>query len=89
MFKSTCAFASLALLFSFQASQAQTTPPMTMPMTCTDDDMAKLQTAMEGMSDTPKKDMAMKEMNMAKDKMSQKNNDGCMMHMQNVQKAMQ
>jgi hypothetical protein len=82
MLKSTLAFALLALLLSFAPSQAQT-------MTCSDADMMKMQTQANAVTDAKKKEMAMKEMTMAKDMMAQKKTDDCMMHMKNAEKAMQ
>ena len=83
MLKTTLTVVSLGLLLGFGA-HAQT--PMT--MTCSDGDMTKMQTQMNGMPAGAKKDMAMKEMGMAKDMMTQKKMDDCMMHMKKAQESM-
>jgi hypothetical protein len=60
-------------------------------MKCDDASMMKMQTEMDAMTGAAmkkKKDMAMKEMAMAKDAMKAKKTDECMMHMEGAMKAM-
>jgi hypothetical protein len=85
------AFASVAVLLSVATAQAQTsttTPAAPMKMSCTEADMAKMQTQANAMTDSSKKAMVTKEMDMAKDKMAEKKMDDCMMHMKNAEQAM-
>ncbi len=57
-------------------------------MMCDEAGMAKMNTGVMGMTDTNKKDMAMKEMTMAKESMMKKDDKDCMMHMQKVEGMM-
>lgn len=57
-------------------------------MKCDDASMMKMQSHMDAMTDPAKKDMAMKEMQMAKDAMKAKKMDDCAMHMDGAMKAM-
>ena len=60
-------------------------------MKCDDASMMKIQTEMDAMTGAAmkkKKEMAMKEMDMAKDAMKAKKTDDCMMHMEGAMKAM-
>lgn len=60
-------------------------------MKCDDASMMKMQTDMDAMTGDamkPQKEMAMKEMDMAKDSMKANKTDDCMMHMDNAMKAM-
>ena len=47
-----------------------------------------MQTQANAMTDSSKKAMVTKEMDMAKDKMAEKKMDDCMMHMKNAEQAM-
>ena len=61
------------------------------PMKCDDDSMMKMQTEMDAMTDPMMKDqkeMAMKEMDMAKMAMKDGKTDDCMMHMGEASKQM-
>ena len=61
------------------------------PMKCDDDSMMKMQTEMDAMTDPMMKDqkeMAMKEMDMAKTAMGAGKTDDCTMHMDNAMKEM-
>ena len=61
------------------------------PMKCDDASMMKMQTEMDAMTDPMMKDqkeMAMKEMTMAKDSMTAGKTDDCTMHMEAAQKEM-
>ncbi len=51
---------------------------------CTDSDMAEIQASGEKMTDATKKGMFMKEMQMAKDSMGKKDQQGCADHMKNL-----
>jgi broad-specificity NMP kinase len=60
-------------------------------MKCDDASMMKMQTEMDAMTDpamAQQKDMAMKEMEMAKEAMAAKKTDECTMHMENASKEM-
>jgi hypothetical protein len=60
-------------------------------MKCDDASMMKVQTEMDAMTDSAmkaQKEMAMKEMEMAKDSMKANKAEDCMMHMDNAMKAM-
>lgn len=60
-------------------------------MKCDDDSMMKMQTEMDAMKDPAmkqQKEMAMKEMDMAKEAMKANKADDCMMHMENAAKEM-
>ncbi len=61
------------------------------PMKCDDDSMMKMQTEMDAMADPMMKDqkeMAMKDMDMAKTAMGAGKTDECVMHMDNAMKEM-
>jgi len=63
----------------------------TMMMKCDEGSMMKVQSDMDAMKDPAmkeQKDMAMKEMDMAKEAMKANKTDDCMMHMQGAMKAM-
>lgn len=89
MLKSTLLVAALAVAFiqpvfaqnSMKAGDAAM-------MKCDDASMMKMQGHMDAMTDPSKKDMAMKEMQMAKDAMKAKKMDDCAMHMDGAMKAM-
>lgn len=60
-------------------------------MKCDDASMMKMQSDMDAMTDDamkPQKEMAMKEMDMAKDAMKANKTDDCVMHMDMAMKAM-
>ncbi len=60
-------------------------------MKCDDESMMKMQTEMDAMTDpamAQQKDMAMKEMAMAKEAMAANKTDECTMHMENASKEM-
>ncbi|ANL66254.1 hypothetical protein AMC82_CH02618 [Rhizobium phaseoli] len=60
-------------------------------MKCDDASMMKMQSDMDAMTDPAmkeKKEMASKEMKMAKDSMKAKKMDDCKMHMENAMKSM-
>jgi hypothetical protein len=57
-------------------------------MKCDEAGMSKMQTGVMGMTDKNKKDMAMKQMAMAKESMMKKDDKSCMMHMQKVEGMM-
>lgn len=60
-------------------------------MKCDDASMMKMQTEMDAMTDpamAQQKDMAMKEMEMAKEAMAANKTDECTMHMENASKEM-
>jgi hypothetical protein len=83
--KSTLIASALAILF-IQPAFAQDAM-----MKCDDASMMKVQSEMDAMSgDAMKaqKEMAMKEMDMAKDAMKANKTDDCMMHMESAMKAM-
>ena len=85
MQKSILVAAAFAIAF-IQPAFAQDTM-----MKCDDASMMKVQTEMDAMTDTSmkeKKEMAMKEMDMAKEAMKANKADDCMMHMENAAKEM-
>ncbi len=82
MLKSTIAFGFVFAAFAFVPARAADT------MMCDEAGMSKMQTGVMGMTDANKKDMAMKEMTMAKESMTNKDDKGCMMHMQKIQGMM-
>jgi hypothetical protein len=85
MLKSALVAAALAVAF-IQPAFAQDTM-----MKCDDASMMKLQTEMDAMTDPAmkeKKEMAMKEMDMAKEAMKANKTDDCMMHMEGAMKEM-
>jgi hypothetical protein len=85
MIKSTCLVAAFAIAI-IQPAFAQDTM-----MKCDDDSMMKMQTEMNAMTDPAmkeQKEMAMKEMDMAKEAMKAKKMDDCKMHMESAAKAM-
>jgi hypothetical protein len=92
MFKSTFVAAAFAVIFiqpvfaedSMKAGDAKM-------MKCDDASMMKMQGEMDAMTDPAmkdKKDMAMKEMEMAKDSMKANKTDDCAMHLDGAMKAM-
>jgi hypothetical protein len=82
MLKSTLAIGfAIATIAILPARAADT-------MMCDEAGMTKMQTGVMGMTDATKKEMAMKEMTMAKEKMANKDEKGCMMHMEKVQGMM-
>jgi hypothetical protein len=81
MFKSTLIIASAAGALALLTSQAQA-------MSCTQAEMTKMDTEMSKMTDTTKKEGAMKEMAMAKEMMAKKDDTACVTHMTNAQKMM-
>lgn len=86
MFKITVAAAILASAVALPAYAEDA-----MMMKCDDASMMKAQTAMDGMTDPmmkDKKEMASKEMMMAKDSMKANKMDDCKMHMDNAMKSM-
>ncbi len=74
-----CAALSVALFAAVPAS-AQA-PSATASKDCSDASMKAMQDSMMKMTDATKKAAAMKEMDMAKDKMAKKDEKGCMMQM--------
>ena len=82
MFKSLLSVASLAILLALSPVHAQ------QKMSCTGADMAKMEAEATKITDAQKKEMAMKEMKMAKDMMGQKKMDECTTHMDNATKMM-
>jgi hypothetical protein len=85
MQKSILVAAAFAIAF-IQPAFAQDTM-----MKCDDASMMKVQTEMDAITDTSmkeKKEMAMKEMDMAKEAMKANKTDDCMMHMEGAMKAM-
>jgi hypothetical protein len=81
MLKSTIAFGLLFASLAIVPARAEM-------MECNDANMMKMQTSMGKMTDATKKEMAMKEMGMAKDSMAKKDDKECMMHMQKVEEMM-
>jgi hypothetical protein len=82
---------SLALVSSaFAADDAMMSDKMASDkmMECTDASMSKMKTDVMGMAAGEKKDMAMKEMQMADDMMMKKDMKGCADHMGNAMDAM-
>ncbi len=63
-------------------------PARAADMMCDEAGMSKMQTGVMGMTDASKKEMAMKEMSMAKESMDKKDDKGCMMHMEKIQGMM-
>ncbi len=63
-------------------------PAYAQTMTCSEADMAKTQASIDKMTDMAKKEMAMKEMAMAKEKMTAKDDKGCMDHMKMMEPMM-
>ena len=53
-------------------------------MMCDEAGMSKMQTGVMGMTDASKKEMATKEMSMAKESMAKKDDKDCVMHMQKI-----
>jgi len=85
MLKSTLIASAFAILF-IQPAFAQDAM-----MKCDDTSMMKMQSEMDAMSgDAMKaqKEMAMKEMDMAKEAMKANKTDDCVMHMEGAMKAM-
>ncbi len=66
----------------------KTTPSATMTMECTDADMMKMNTQIDGMKSADNKKMAMDHMAMAKDSMAKKDMSACAMHMKEAHDAM-
>jgi hypothetical protein len=83
MLKITLAAAVIASAFSLPAFADDA-----MMAKCDDASMMKMQTQMDGMTDQSKKEMASKEMMMAKDSMKANKMDDCKMHMDNAMKSM-
>lgn len=83
---------SLALVTSaFAADDAMMSDEMAsdnMMMECTDAAMSKMKTDLMGMAAGDKKDMAMKEMQMAEDMSMKKDMEGCAEHMGKAMEAM-
>jgi hypothetical protein len=69
-----------AVLFSVMPAFAQTPGAMS-SMNCSDTNMKAMNDSMMKMTDATKKAAAMKEMEMAKDMMGKKDDNGCKMHM--------
>ena len=69
-----------AMLLSAVPALAQTSGAMT-SMHCSDASMKTAHDSMMKMTDANKKAETMKEMDMAKDKMAKKDDNGCKMHM--------
>jgi hypothetical protein len=82
MLKSTVA---VGLVF---AALACVVPARAADMMCDAAGMSKMHTGVMGMTDASKKEMAMKEMSMAKESMDKKDDKGCMMHMEKIQGMM-
>ena len=82
MFKSTLALGFVVATLAIIPAKAADS------MMCDEAGMTKMQTGVMGMTDATKKDMAMKEMSMAKDSMMKKDDKECMMHMQKVEGMM-
>lgn len=89
MFKSAFVAAAFAVAFiqPVFAQNSMKAGNATM-MKCDDASMMKMQGHMDAMTDPAKKDMAMKEMQMAKDAMKAKKMDDCATHMDGAMKAM-
>ena len=81
MLKPTLILASAVCAFALIATQAQA-------VSCTQADMMKMDADMAKMTDTTKKTAAMKEMTMAREMMTKKDDTACMMHMNNAMKMM-
>lgn len=84
----TAAFAASLLLAAPAFAQGMKDTMGSNAMACDDTSMMKTNDMVMKMGDGAKKQMAMKEMGMAKDAMAKKDSKGCMMHMQNAEKAM-
>jgi hypothetical protein len=87
MLKITVAAAVLVSAFALPAFADD----MMMAAKCDDASMMKMQSGIDGMTDPmmkDKKEMASKEMMMAKDSMKAKKMDDCKMHMDNAMKSM-
>ena len=85
MLKSTLVATAFAIVF-IQPAFAQDTM-----VKCDDASMMKTQTEMDAMTDPAmkeKKEMAMKEMDMAKEAMKANKTDDCVMHLEGAMKAM-
>lgn len=83
MLKSTLAAALLGFVMI--------APAYAQDMMCDDASMMKMKTDMDAMTDPAmkeKKEMAMKEMDMAKESMAANKMDDCKMHMENAKKGM-
>ena len=81
MLKSTLAIGCVMAAFAFAPARAA-------DMMCDEAGMSKMQTGVMAMTDASKKEMAMKEMGMAKESMMKKDDKNCMMHMQKVEGMM-
>ena len=81
MSKTIFTAALLSALFALTPASAQT-------MTCSEADMTKAQASIDKMTDMAKKEMAMKEMTMAKERMTAKDDKGCMEHMKMMEGMM-
>ena len=81
MLKSTLAIGVILTTFAILPARAAN-------MMCDEPSMMKMQTGVSAMGDASKKEMAMKEMGMAKESMEKKDEKGCMMHMEKVQGMM-
>ena len=88
MLRSTLVAAAMTIAFMHPAVAEDA---MKSDMKCDDATMMKMQTEMDAITDPAmkeKKDMAMKEMDMAKESMKADKMDDCMMHMDGAMKAM-
>jgi hypothetical protein len=77
-----------ALALGFVLSTLAILPARAADMKCDEAGMMKMQSGVTAMTDATKKEMAMKEMAMAKDSMGKKDDKGCMMHMEKIQGMM-
>ena len=77
-----------AIALCFAAATLAAVPARAAEMTCDEASMTKMQTGVKAMTDASKKEMAMKEMDMAKLAMEKKDDKGCLTHMQAVQGMM-
>ena len=78
MLKFALTFACALVLVTSQAGAAS----------CTQADMTKMEADMAKMTDATKKAGAMREMTMAREMMTKKDDAGCMTHMNNAMKMM-
>ena len=88
MLRSTFVAAAFAIAFIQPAFAEDAMKP---EIICDDASLMKMQTEMDAMTDPAmkeQKEMAMKEMDMAKDSMKADKTDDCVMHMQDAMKAM-
>lgn len=88
MLKYTIALSSIAFALSFSPAQAQTAPPVRAAATCTQADLVKIDAEAAKMTDTTKKQAAMKEVKLAKDMLAKNDTKACLTHIDNAAKLM-